>query len=315
MPHIQGDELLQSEETQCTVLHSLQEILPNNAFYVKRFLGEYIKTLEKMAEVDGGLYELFCDPTVLGATELPPTHTDVLEYYAGEDVLPVKIQETPRIISGLGTTGLRTWEAALYLLSFLNRSQGKIELCGKTVLELGAGTGLVSLSLLRNLARHRLAGLLVTDGNTTLLSNFGETLRLNELQHGEMVKTQQLLWGSSTSGKLDDCKQTGLSLLKEEMADIPKADIVLGADVTYDALVVPLLCETIEEFLSQGTEIVLIAATIRSMDTIKVWEKELNSRFQWTVVEKLEDPHTSELPCWFRKGTPEIRIYEIVALL
>ncbi|RKP29589.1 hypothetical protein METBISCDRAFT_18321 [Metschnikowia bicuspidata] len=279
---------LQTEEVQRQVLAALRDILLYNAYYVKRFLGQYICVLESAGDVDEDLYELYCSPTVLNAQELSPTQTDLLEYTVGNGVL-VKIQETPRVISAAGTTGLRTWEAALYLLNYLNGPGATLDLRGKAVVELGAGTGLVSMALLLNYRRHRFASLAVTDGNTALLSNFRHTMELNSPTHEAEVTTQQLVRGSSDTS----------------------TNIVLGADVTYDSLVLPLLCETIRDFLCEGTQLVLIAATVRSLDTILVWEQLLSQKFQWGIAETLSDPHQSNLPYWFRKGMPDMRIYEI----
>lgn len=301
---IQGDELLQSEGTQRQVLQTLNEILPHNPFYVKRFLGEYMRVLEREGELDEGIYELYCDPSVLSAVENAATKEDLLEYKVGEDST-VKIRETPRVISGAGTTGLRTWEAALYLLDFLNREESSVSLKGEKIAEIGAGTGLVSLSLMKNHVKHGFSSIVVTDGNTSLLPAFHSTVKLNSLDIDAEVKTEQLIWGSDASnGPEGDLK---------EVLFLPEVDVVLGADVTYDALVVPLLCETIEEFLARGTKMVLIAATIRNLDTISAWEEQLEQRFNWSVCEKLSDPHLGGILCFFRKGTPEIRIYQILS--
>lgn len=322
---------LQTEEVQRQVLAALRDILLYNSYYVKRFLGQYIRVLESAGDVDEDLYELYCSPTVLNAQELSPTQTDLLEYTAGNGIL-VKIQEMPRVISAAGTTGLRTWEAALYLLNYLNGPGATVDLRGKAVVELGAGTGLVSMALLLNYRRHRFASLAVTDGNTALLSNFRHTMELNSPTHEARVTTQQLVWGSSDTSSVDrvnECSSAGHcagadSSGAESAGEnypgnkrhggvlyLPKANIVLGADVTYDSLVLPLLCETIRDFLCEGTHLVLIAATVRSLETILVWEQLLSQKFQWGIAETLSDPHQSNLPCWFRKDTPDMRIYEI----
>lgn len=288
-------EELQSEHAQSQVLQTLLEIIPHNPYYVKRFLSNYIRVLEALGTTDEGLYELYCEGSILNAQELAATQADLLEYAVGNGRL-VKIRETPRIISGAGTTGLRTWEAALYLVDYLNRQAGTIHLTNKHILELGAGTGLVSLALLANREHYSFSSITVTDGNTSLLATFGETMLLNSLDKPPWLRVEQLVWGSNT---------------EEEHGFMPKADVVLGADVTYDALVVPLLCETIAGFFAHGTSLVLIAATIRNLDTIGVWEKELASRFEWTVDERQADPHNNNDAFWFNKGTPEIRIYKI----
>lgn len=304
---IEADLLLLLEESQLTLLQTLQDILPYNPYYVKRFLGKYISLLEVTGSVCEELYELYCDSGVLNANELAPTAQDLLEYVIGPHGLLVKVFETPKVISGAGTTGLRTWEAALFLLNFLNRVDCSIDMRGKRIVELGAGTGLVALALLKNYSRHRFSGLIVTDGNTSLLSNFKENMDLNTLDFKAEIRIDQLIWGSSHN-HISETEQISPPFL-------PKADIALGADVTYDALVVPLLCETISTFLVQGTQLVLIAATIRNTDTIQVWEEQLSSYFKWRIAETLLSPHSSRLRCWFKKGTPEIRIYEISSVL
>lgn len=292
---VSANDVLRTDHSQSQVLLTLQRIVPHNPFYVKRFLSQYIKILEASETIDEGLYELYCEGTILNAQELPPTQPDLLEYNVGDDVL-VTIRETPRVISGAGTTGLRTWEAALYLLDYLTRRRSEVDLFEKNIVELGAGTGLVSLALLANREVLRFSSITVTDGNTALLTTFGETMLLNSLDNVSRVKVEQLVWGSKTG---------------EELVYLPKADVVLGADVTYDALVVPLLCETIDGFFALGTSLVLIAATIRNLDTIAVWEQELTARFLWKVSEKQENPYKDNTAYWFSKGTPEIRIYEI----
>ncbi|KAK4935177.1 hypothetical protein LTR66_015489, partial [Elasticomyces elasticus] len=55
----------------------------------------------------------------------------------------ILIEEAPGLLSAGSNVGHRTWEASLYLATFLH-SQAEI-VKGKRVLELGAGTGLVSI--------------------------------------------------------------------------------------------------------------------------------------------------------------------------
>ncbi|WPK23404.1 hypothetical protein PUMCH_000643 [Australozyma saopauloensis] len=301
MDIVESNPELHTEEAQQALLETLSDVMLSNPFYVKKFLSKYIRILETSGEVDSGFYEIYCDPVILGAQEELPTFYDLLEYSVGESLL-VKIVENPRIISGAGTTGLRTWEAALYLLNYLNNGTSNIDFNGKRVLELGAGTGLVSLALLKNRDVLDFRSLVATDGNAALMESFGKALELNDLD-SVGVYSEQLVWGSSTDLEPDAAQF------------LPEADIVLGADVTYDYMVVPLLCETIRDFLERGTQLVLIAATVRNLETIRVWEEQLKEMFTWRIRETLQDPHNSAMPIWFRKGTPEIRIYEITGLI
>ena len=68
---------------------------------------------------------------------------DIITYAIKPGIRP-KIPETPRLIAH-GTTGHRTWEASLYLCQYLFRQKWLPQL--KNILEIGAGTGLVSTAL------------------------------------------------------------------------------------------------------------------------------------------------------------------------
>lgn len=297
--------LLLDEDTQAKISQDLIEISKLNAFYVKLFLSRYIKLLEQAnLEINDTLYELLCLPQILGATPLPPTAIDTLQYVIDDENTTVKIKETPKIISGQGTTGLRTWEAALYLLSYINSSgedsTGRISLEGSEIVELGAGTGLVSLAIAKKFKSHNFTSITVTDGDSALVEGIGATFAYNGIEN-VAVRSQQLLWGTTDPRDTENFVQA-----------VPHADIVVAADVTYDALVVPQLAATLLDFFHDGTKTAYIAATVRNLDTIAAWEKSISGHFVWDVCAKCQDPHTEAATGWYRKGTPEIRIYRLV---
>ncbi|OBA21062.1 hypothetical protein METBIDRAFT_42155 [Metschnikowia bicuspidata var. bicuspidata NRRL YB-4993] len=289
------------EQSQENVARDLAVIAQSNCFYVKLFLALYVRVLEQRSAVIDALYELYCEPRILSARELPPTAADTLQYSVDAGGETVAIRETPRVISGAGTTGLRTWEAALYMLNYLNNSASfSLISRGKRILELGTGTGLVLLALLKKHSQHQFASIALTDGDSALLENLPATFALNGLPPRVPVNVSQLIWGEE--------------LLYSEASGGPgraPADIVVAADVTYDSLVVPSLCDTMAQFFQAGASVAYVAATIRNTATIEVWEAELDRRFSWTICDAVADPHGSELTCWFRRGTPEIRVYEI----
>lgn len=319
---------LLDEDSQRQIHQLLVEIAKTNPFYVKVFLSRYIRLLESQTDVAEELYELVCDSSILGATEPSATATDVLRYGVGSKAT-VAIRENPKVISCHGTTGLRTWEAALYLLNMLNTpgALGPLDLKGRRIVELGAGTGLVSLALLQQKDVHQFSHIIVTDGDTALVENLQPTFALNgvqlhrgdkddgaegqadEMQSGNLCGSepcafaQQLLWGTTN--------RQSSSFIQEA----PQADIVVAADVTYDKLIVPQLCDTIGDFLVGGTTAVFVAATVRNLETLEVWEKELDRRFVWRTQCVASDPHLLEMDCWFKKGTPEIRIYHISGVI
>lgn len=131
--------------------------------------------------------------------------------------------ESRGLIYGSGSTGFRTWEAALHLGTYLSSvsSDGSlVSIRGKRVVELGAGTGFLSLLCQKFLDAKRV---LMTDGNVKLVDVFnGPCLEQNGFVKGkDTIEGRQWLWGEplSTDGT-------------EE-----QFDIAFGAD-----LVSPFLC-------------------------------------------------------------------------
>lgn len=298
-----------SDEVQHELIPHLLTLTKINPYYVKTFLKKYIQTIELANnEVAEEIYELYCDQGILNAVEKPPTEMDAILYPVGgfrSDQEPknglVVIEETPKIISGNGTTGLRTWEAALYLANFLNSNN--VDLANKRICELGTGTGLVGLALAKYYHQEvsPIKKIIFTDGDASLIDTLATTLQINGLAVDDTILTQQLLWGT-TNPDQDDF-----------MLRPPAADCLIAADVTYDSSILPLLCSTINDFFTNGTKLALIAATVRNTDTISDWEKELQIWFggNYSIIEKTENPALIDSICWFKSNTPEIRIYKI----
>ena len=125
--------------------------------------------------------------------------------------------ETPALIAAGGTTGLRTWEAAKYLASFLCSPTGRPYVFGRRIIELGAGTGLVSIFCARHLeAEFTLA----TDGAGEVVDSIVENMYLNGLDSRKTMEAVVLKWGHAVL--------PGLVLDEEGTRGY---DLVLGADI------------------------------------------------------------------------------------
>ncbi|KAI5951739.1 hypothetical protein KGF54_004814 [Candida jiufengensis] len=298
-----------SYDNQLELVKLINSHIDQNAYYFKNLLSKYIKKLElSNEELSDEVYDLFVDPKILNAKELSPDTPDIIKYHvngftsiAKDDSNKVIIKETPRLISGNNTTGLRTWEAALYLSNCLN-DQNILQhiipfgLENKTILELGCGTGLLSLSLAKIHHKTRpLKKIIMTDGSMTVFDNVQEVLKLNDLESDNLIHCQQLIWG-------------------EELTIKSKIDVVIAADITYDSRILRPLCQTIAElFQYKDLKLALIAATVRNIDTINCWEEELNNWFpnRWETTKSEKDPGSMKSMCFFSPNTPEIRIYSI----
>lgn len=131
----------------------------------------------------------------------------------------VRTLEMRAIISGSGTTGLRTWEAALHLGAYLTTSAGKQHVSGKKVIELGAGTGLLSILCAKYLAAQHV---LATDGDEAVVDAITTNLFINDDESNSTSQTEAsiLRWGRA----IDDTTIT-------EDLGMPSYDLILGADV------------------------------------------------------------------------------------
>ena len=98
------------------------------------------------------------------ATELDPASQDV-----------VIVKETRNLLSAGGSTGMRTWDAALHLASYLLRNQALVK--DRRVLELGAGTGFLSILCAGALRASKVVS---TDGAMEVVDLIRNNLGLNE---------------------------------------------------------------------------------------------------------------------------------------
>lgn len=216
--------------------------------------------------------------------------------------LPVTLHESRNIISGAGTTGLRTWEAALALSEYLICTHlqsiykntaftptiegvGRVMRASDRVLELGAGTGLVSIVA----ARLGAPKVLATDGDSMVCEALAKNVGLNGVN--EIVTVRKRLWG-------------------DEIDMDENFDLVVGADVTYDATVISYLIKELERLFAKNPHIrVVISATIRNEDTFVTFEEACrNSGF--ILGQKLWTPPAPQI--FFYDQIAPIRIVNIM---
>ena len=207
-------------------------------------------------------------------TCLPPISTD------DNDKEPtITLLERRHLISGSLTTGFRTWEAALHLGSYLLTPHGRTLIEGKSVLELGAGTGFLSILAAKYLGAKHVS---TTDGDEGVVEALRENMELNGLEEGK-VSTEVLRWG----GELDE------TWLREDF-DVRPYDVVVGADIvspfrniyrrtinvetddrqTYEKTAIAALVETLRALfvLRPGLQI-LISGAVRNLETFETFRE------------------------------------------
>lgn len=168
----------------------------------------------------------------------------------------ITLLEARNLISAAGTTGLRTWEAALHLGQYLTANPSLIQ--GKRILELGAGTGYLSIICAKFLAATQT---IASDGSDDVVANLPENFFLNGLQGSDAIQVMDVKWGHALVGTEDEHWNSGKPI-----------DVVLGADITYDGSVIPALVGTLDELVGMFPQVaILISATERNRETFNVF--------------------------------------------
>ena len=125
-----------TEEEQNDFLEKLVLISKSNPYYASQILQ---KLLNIWPTASDEYYEYLSE--WIASVPLSPTSIDTVIYTIGDHLIHMK--ECPSVIASGGTTGNRTWEAALALSEYLQN----IDIKGN-VLELGCGTGMVSIAMI-----------------------------------------------------------------------------------------------------------------------------------------------------------------------
>ncbi|POR31818.1 Protein-lysine N-methyltransferase EEF2KMT [Tolypocladium paradoxum] len=213
--------------------------------------------------------------SVLLCTPLPPEATSVQQRYyvtyhlsllareqsPGHDATVVNqpgvtLLESRSLISAAGTTGLRTWEAALHLGQYLCLNPSVV--AGKHILELGAGTGYLSILCAKHLAS---AHALASDGSDDVVNNLADNFFLNHLQDSSGISPMDVKWGHALVGTEEERWNGGQPV-----------DVVVGADITYDRSVVPALVGTLADLFRLYPRVEMyISATQRNEQTFQAF--------------------------------------------
>jgi predicted nicotinamide N-methyase len=215
--------------------HSLE--FPRSSSNRLAILKKLIRFLEdRHADVRSEIYELY-----VSALASPPSVSEYcFKTYCFASDCWLTLKEKTQIISN-GTTGLSTWTAAFVLVDWISSHRDLF--AGKSVLELGSGTGFVGLSaaLLTEAAHVEL-----TDCHPDVLRLLGENVEVNRAQ--DRVTVSELDWCSFTSPSR------------------PVPAFVVASDVVFDpSICEPLSC-VVASFASEGST-VLIALTLRNEET------------------------------------------------
>ncbi|KAK2832970.1 hypothetical protein Q5P01_016859 [Channa striata] len=237
-----------------TCFHTLCRKFPPSVKYRKLFLSELIKRQEAADyEPLDELYDALAE--VVGAEET----TECYKSYLLPSGDTVSLLENVALISE-GTTGLVTWEAALYLAEWALDHQ-QVFTC-RTVLELGSGVGLTGITICLSCSPKKF---IFSDFHTTVLQKLRDNVQLNGLteQMSPAVSVEELDWTTVT----------------EEQIQKMEVDTVIAADVVYDPDVVASLVKLLSNILrwssAECAPKILICSTIRNPETYSGFKQQL----------------------------------------
>ncbi|KAI0131483.1 putative methyltransferase-domain-containing protein [Daldinia grandis] len=249
--------------------------------YRMRVLKQLITTVEKaivdleQSEVSEELTACFESLVTKGVSsefqkaqeEAYVTFTCLPEKYKPDDNLDnrpeptITLLERRHLVSGSQITGFRTWEGSLHLGSYFLTDTGSRIVRGKNILELGAGTGFLSILLAKHLYANHVT---TTDGDEAVVEAMKGNFALNGLDDQEKVRTGILTWGRSPweAWIEDDC-------------DTRPYDIVIGADITYDKIAISALVSTLHQLIDKNPKLrVVIAGVVRNAETFQRFRDE-----------------------------------------
>ncbi|KAI9791717.1 MAG: hypothetical protein M1816_003527 [Peltula sp. TS41687] len=186
------------------------------------------------------------------------TYTLPSPLLSGMQMGSITLAESRSLIASSGTTGLRTWDAALHLGAYLASSPGRALVSGKNIVELGAGTGFLSLLCAKHLGTRRM---LATDGDSRVVEDMKTSMFLNALEESENLEVATLKWGHNLN-----------IISRPSSKGFNQWQLVLGADITYDTSSMPDLLATLRDLFRIYPEIqAIIASTVRNEETFKVF--------------------------------------------
>ncbi|MCJ1425884.1 hypothetical protein MMC29_003785 [Sticta canariensis] len=215
------------------------------------------------------------------------------------DAPELTIFEARSLLASSGTTGLRTWEAALFLGTYLFSSAGKY-IVQKNILELGAGTGFLSILCAKHLgARYVLA----TDGSGAVVNDLESNIFLNGLEGAEIINAGMLNWGHMLNDEILKGGDENRSY-----------DLIIGADVTYDDQTILALVSTLRDLADRYPEIkALISATARNETTLRAFFHTCDQYAFNVKVLDIESPQEDEQIGFFIPTSTPIRVFLITS--
>ncbi|EFA86241.1 hypothetical protein PPL_00803 [Heterostelium album PN500] len=207
--------------------------------------------------------------------------------------------------------GMTTWGAAYLLSDFILANKQLFN--EKTILELGAGTGLIGLVL----DQVNSKSVLLTDYSPVVLDNLKYNIENNGIKIQDLINVEygdEQLQQNLENG--DDTKFKVMTFdweanLDDKQCEAFQSDIILGADIVYD----PSLCKYLVAVLHRlcmknPSTVAYIASTIRNQQTFSTFQQELQSH-NFNITEINYTPDNFVHPSPYIYDYTQIVLYKI----
>ena len=152
-------------------------------------------------------------------------------------------------------TGLITWDSSVILAKYLEFNPSIVQ--GKSVLELGAGTGVCGIS-----AAYLGADSVILTDLEYVLNNLQNNVEINFPRHPHTDETSMrqiharlLEWGNNSTYIFPN--QSNMSAMSSSIQSDNNWDIILGADIVWLENLVPLLIHALKSLVSKSTLFIL----------------------------------------------------------
>ena len=185
-------------------------------------------------------------------------------------------------------SGLTSWTAGECLSSWLDSHPDLLR--GHSVLELGSGSGITGVFVLKRLPD--ITSYTFTDCHLKVLDNLRNNVTNNLGDTGMIVRDDSECLEMRTAGNTE-VMVTDLDWVSfsERPGDSDlKADIILGADIVFDPDLIPSLVTTIRILLSRTDQgLAVIVCCVRNTETFALFEKSLQEQGLEFTKELLHD--------------------------
>ncbi|KAI8420680.1 hypothetical protein MSG28_007910 [Choristoneura fumiferana] len=235
-----------------TIHNQLLQNYPVNNEFSKLFFKKLIDCIKSYHEIHDDFYTFLC---FLMNKESLNTFCH-RHYVLNNDTRNIiTIMETNNMVVN-GTTGMRTWEAALTLADWA--LSNKDVFAHKKVVELGSGVGFTGITIAKEC---NLESIVLTDCHNDVLKTIKRNIEINfpKLNNSDDAQPDAV---SNIDVMMLDWNDA------EDLKNNLVPDILIGADIVYDPSILQPLCNVIKSFFDKNDLLeVYIASMIRNVDT------------------------------------------------